>query len=40
MVVVFDNDPLKKNLFIIENDLNLLKQIKIPTVFINRETGL
>ena len=40
MVIVIDNDPLKKNLFIIENDLNLLRQIKIPTIFLDQETGL
>ena len=40
MVMVVDDDPNTKNLFIIENDLNLLKQIKIPTIFISQETGM
>ena len=35
MVIIVDNDPIRKNLYIIENDLNLLKQIKIPTIFVS-----
>ncbi len=35
LIIVMDNDPSKKNLFIIENDLALLKQIKIPTIFVS-----
>lgn len=35
MVIVVDNDPVKKNLYIIENDLSLLRQIKIPIIFVS-----
>lgn len=40
MAIVIDNDPKKSNLFIVENDLNLLRQIKIPTIFMDQKTGL
>ncbi len=40
MVIVIDNESTKKNLYIVENDLTLLWQIKIPTIFLDQETGL
>ncbi len=35
MLIVGDNDPDSKNLFMVENDVFLLEQVYIPTILIS-----